>query len=494
VKLEPHPLAALFPPMGAEEFKETKASIEANGLRHPITLLDGKILDGWNRYRACDELGIKAETVEFTGPDPLAFVLDENVRRRQLSESQKAMIASRLATLKNGQKKEAASIQAGSMSQADAATAVGVARAQVQYARVVQEKGSAELVRAVEQNRISVSAAKALVALPPKTQAAISLEKDERSRRQLVKEAKRTAAAMPKPEPQPVELALSIQTAKVGGPAYYTIKAWSALSKSERLDLIAEGFESGRSVMNEQKSTAIEWAQFSLNTVNGCLHGCPYCYARDASEKFPYKFEPVFHPARLAAPTNTKFPAEKVAADASFRNVFANSMSDLFGQWVPVEWIDATLRMAARNARWRFLMLTKFPQRAADFEFPDNVWMGTTVDAQARVANAEKAFTKIRCKTKWLSVEPMLEPLQFKNLGLFQWVVIGGASPSAQTPPWVPPFDWVAELQVAAREAGCRIYHKTNLHLPDSIRIREFPWVAPRERALPKPFRYLKGM
>ena len=150
--------------------------------------------------------------------------------------------------------------------------------------------------------------------------------------------------------------------------------------------------------------------------------------------------------------------------------------------------------MARHNPKWRFLTLTKFPQRANEFEFPDNVWMGTTVDAQSRVANAEAAFETIRCKTKWLSVEPLLQPLHFEHLDRFQWIVIGGASRSEKTPEWVPPFDWVADLQRDARAAGCKVYHKTNLALGDAIRVREFPWTETRPHALPKSFRYLKGL
>jgi hypothetical protein len=73
--------------------------------------------------------------------------------------------------------------------------------------------------------------------------------------------------------------------------------------------------------------------------------------------------------------------------------------------------------------------------------------------------------------------------------------VIGGASRSAKTPAWRPPFRWIARLTLQAEDAGCRVYHKTNLDLPDSLRIRDFPWAErAAERVLPASFRYLKGM
>jgi protein gp37 len=174
--------------------------------------------------------------------------------------------------------------------------------------------------------------------------------------------------------------------------------------------------------------------------------------------------------------------------DDTNKNIFANSMSDLFGKWVPEDWIEATIKMAQRNPQWNFLVLTKFPQRAADFEFPQNWWMGTTIDTQARVDNAERAFTKIKCGTKWLSCEPLLEQLKFKHLDLFQWVVIGGASRSNRTPEWHPPFDWLASLHAQARSAGCRVYHKANCGLSDEMRVKEFPWTESKLKSLPKEF------
>jgi len=145
-----------------------------------------------------------------------------------------------------------------------------------------------------------------------------------------------------------------------------------------------------------------------------------------------------------------------------------------------------------RNDQWNFLFLTKFPQRVHEFgQMPKNAWMGTTVDCQERVANAEKAFAKMGGGIKWLSVEPMLTPLKFKRLDLFDWVVIGGASRSAQTPEWVPPFDWVADLHEQARAAGCAVYHKDNLGIGNDIRLKEFPWETRTKKELPEQLKYL---
>ena len=247
----------------------------------------------------------------------------------------------------------------------------------------------------------------------------------------------------------------------------------------------------GKSQMNEQASESIDWAKWSWNPVTGCLHNCPYCYARDlAVLHYPTKFEPAIWPDRLRMPYNTVVP-KHAERDPSYRNVFTCSMADLFGSWVPKEWIEAVLKVVADNPQWNFLFLTKFPQRMAEFVYPDNAWLGTTVDLQARVKNAERAMAKVKAKVKWLSLEPLIEPLEFDDLSAFQWIVIGGASRSSETPEWQPPRRWVWELTFKAQDAGCLVYHKTNLH----NRLKMFPGDAFAEAELqsaPAQFHYLK--
>ncbi len=486
--MEKHPLAELFPEMPKEQFASFKADIKDHGQRLPITIYEGKILDGVNRERACQELGIKLKTEIYEDDDPLGFVISQNIQRRHLDKSQKALIGARFATMKNGRPDQNHKLVNG-FPIPEIAGKFGIAKPMITWGKQILEKGTPELIRSVELGIVTVKAAKDLASLSNASQVSIIHEKDKKKQKQKIREAKEKAKKHRKEEQN--RPALILTRPQKGKLDYYTVENWKKLDKLQMRDLIEQGFES-KALMNEQMSTAIDYALYSHNLVTGCLHDCPYCYARDIANKwFKYGFVPVFHPARLAAPGNTQIPTN---TNPAFHNIFANSMSDLFGKWVPNEWIEAAIEMARRNPKWNFLTLTKFPIKAADFDFPNNWWMGTTVDAQCRVANAEKAFAKIKCGTKWLSVEPMLQPLKFQRLDLFQWIVIGGASKSTKTPALYPPFDWILDLCKDAREAGLKIYHKTNLGIEDTTRLMEFPWSKTKRYELPKAFRYLKDL
>ena len=277
---------------------------------------------------------------------------------------------------------------------------------------------------------------------------------------------------------------------------YLTLTEWHELSKADRAAALSR---IGKKKLNEQENTDIEWADWSWNPITGCLHGCPYCYARNiAFDIYPAEvgFAPTIWPDRLTAPANQVVPKD-TDQNIARRNIFTCSMADLFGRWVPAEWIEKVLEIVAANKQWNFLFLTKFPKRMSEFVIPDNAWMGTTVDLQARVTNAEKAFEKVKAGVCWLSIEPMLQPLKFNRLDLFDWIVIGGASPSRaidgtpDTPAWNVPIEWITDLHQQARTAGCKIYYKTNSGLSDMTRIREYPGHEAPVPVAPEVFQYL---
>lgn len=226
MELKFHPLANIFPLIEGSEFDALVNDINENGLREPIILLGDKILDGRNRYRACLDAFIEPEFVAYGGvndfqeiekvshddghgfghepvyrayvcpdedeegdggfwatykgelDDPVALVVSLNLRRRHLDESQRALVAAKLANLNKGgaggvTKNNAQICALNEVSQSDAADMLNVSRRTVQTARSVIEDGAPELVAAVETGKVSVSAAADVATLPKPQQAEI---------------------------------------------------------------------------------------------------------------------------------------------------------------------------------------------------------------------------------------------------------------------------------------------------------------------------------
>jgi protein gp37 len=222
----------------------------------------------------------------------------------------------------------------------------------------------------------------------------------------------------------------------------------------------------GEAKFNRQTNDQISWAAWTWNPVTGCLHGCRYCYARELAtspsyaQTYPAGFTPLFHHERLDAPRNTKIP-EQAKTDPLYWRVFVCSMADLYGKWVPDEWIERVHQSCIDNPQWEYLFLTKFPRRYVGLNLPPTAWIGTSVDEQKRVRLAEEAFRQIKdVRVKWLSLEPLREPLEFTDLSMFDWIVIGAQSatnqPDGHVPAFAPPIKWVMRLMDQARRRDAR--------------------------------------
>lgn len=242
----------------------------------------------------------------------------------------------------------------------------------------------------------------------------------------------------------------------------------------------------GRATFNQTQGDGISWAAWSWNPVTGCLHGCGYCYAREIATNerfkasFPAGFTPLFHAERLDAPAHTAIPAAH-RGDPAWLRVFVCSMADLYGRWVPDEWIAQVHDAMLASPAWQYILLTKFPARYVGLDLPPGAWVGTSVDEQKRVRIAEDAFRQIDGVTvKWLSLEPLLEPLEFTDLSMFDWVVIGAQTATMQpTGPVAaadPDPDWVLQILAQAREHGIPVHLKPNLRR--SFWFNQYPQLA----------------
>jgi hypothetical protein len=185
-----HPLADLFPLIEGDEFAALVDDIRAHGLREPAVLYEGQILDGRNRYRACQAADIACRFEQYTGDDPVGYVVSLNLRRRHLDESQRAMVAAKLAVLAHGQRQTGKF--AAVPTQGEAAALLNVSERTIRHARDVLEHGAPGLRQAVERGEVSVSAAADIASLPADEQGEIVA----RGEREILRKAQEIRAAM----------------------------------------------------------------------------------------------------------------------------------------------------------------------------------------------------------------------------------------------------------------------------------------------------------
>jgi hypothetical protein len=156
--MEFHELSNIFPMMSDAEFAALVEDIREHGLREAIWTHDGKIIDGRNRFKACEQLGIKPAFRKWDGKGSLiSFVVSLNLHRRHLNESQRAMVAAKIANMGVGGDSANRSIDL--FAQSTAAEMLNVSVPSVKRAKKVQESGDEKLIADVESGKVAVSAA-----------------------------------------------------------------------------------------------------------------------------------------------------------------------------------------------------------------------------------------------------------------------------------------------------------------------------------------------
>lgn len=166
---EAHPIAELFPIVPSAEMAAFVKNVRDRGLQTPITLYEGKILDGRHRYEACCLAEAPPTFVDYVGDDPVGFVIAANLRRRHLTPSQLAMIAAKLETFKHGGDRESETFKQDArvhLARKKAAESLGVSPRAVASARKICDSDP-ELARAVGEGKITVRAAEKKLDQPP---------------------------------------------------------------------------------------------------------------------------------------------------------------------------------------------------------------------------------------------------------------------------------------------------------------------------------------
>lgn len=235
--------------------------------------------------------------------------------------------------------------------------------------------------------------------------------------------------------------------------------------------------------------TKIDWCDSSFNPVTGCYHGCEYCYARGIANRFstadkchsfidghpigriheldepaivtetekkspyPFGFEPTLHRYRLSEYQNKKG-----------RNIFVCSMADLFGDWVPDEWIREIFEACHNAPQHNYLFLTKNPKRYLQTDLPldDNLWYGTSICRKYDIAKCR--YLPFGRK-KFVSIEPILEDLELTDssvINYVDWIIIG-AETGHRRDKVIPDRKWIEDIVNECKRNSIPVFMKSSL-------------------------------
>jgi protein gp37 len=469
-----HPIANVFPMQQPEDFWELVENIRNTGLLHKIRREKetGLLIDGRNRLLACSLTGTLFEVEDVPTNRVLDVVVADNLLSKKFDASQRAMVAVGLMPHYEKQAKERQKEAGGDMkSEAARKSVVEKIPPPINLRPFPDATKSRDAAgRAAGVNGRYVDMAKQVEAVSPELaddvrQGKVKL-KDAHAEVKPVIDAAKAEEKANKPAPEPKAKA---QIITVDGRV-------TEIDKPEK------------PVFNSTNDS-VSWASWTWNPVTGCNHGCKFCYAREIAHSdrmaavYPFQFAPAYHDYRLSAPANTKRPASNHAPDG---RVFVCSMADLFGKWVPDKWIKSVFDAAIESPEWEYLFLTKWPKRYAMLTDLPKAWFGASIIKEGDVERVTKDMTSFDVHAgivRWVSLEPMLEPIVFGDLSWCDLVVIGAQTSTRQPDGFVdafsPPFEWVADVVAQCRAAGVPYYLKPNLLTSPGMKLTQ---MEPRRR------------
>ncbi len=209
------------------------------------------------------------------------------------------------------------------------------------------------------------------------------------------------------------------------------------------------------------KLSKIEWTEVTWNPTTGCnkvSSGCKNCYAEIfanrlqamGNEKYKNGFKLTIHPDVLNEPRKWR----------NSRIIFVNSMSDLFHEKIPVNFLKSVFKVMNETPHHIYQVLTKRAERLSDISYKlnwsDNIWMGVTVEDENAVFRIEH-LKKTPAKIKFLSLEPLLGPLPNLDLNGIDWVIVGGESGKYARP---VKESWILDIKEQCEKANAEFFFK----------------------------------
>ena len=208
-------------------------------------------------------------------------------------------------------------------------------------------------------------------------------------------------------------------------------------------------------------NSSIEWTESTWNPITGCTKvspGCKFCYAERMAKRlkamgsanYENGFKLTLHEHVLELPLSWKKP----------QTIFVNSMSDLFHKNVPFEFIQKMFGVMNKAYWHRFQILTKRSERLFELDplltWTDNIWMGVSVENENYTYRIDH-LRYTHAKVKFLSIEPLIGPIEKLNLKNIDWVIVGGESGPGARP---MKEEWVIKIRDECRKAKVPFFFK----------------------------------